>query len=78
MWSGGDALALLDLLREHGMVALIKADGERSTTCWTVLVTGEPLGGEHIRVDHQDVGAALDRVLEELQRRLGEAFLSSR
>lgn len=76
-WSGGDALALLELLREHGLVALIKADGERTSSQWTVMVTGEPLSGRHVRVDHHDVGAALDLVVEELQRLMGDSFPSA-
>lgn len=77
-WSGGDALAPLELLREHGLVALIKADGERVSNQWTVMVMGEPLAGQHVRVEHHDVGAALDLVIEELQRLMGDSFPSSR
>ncbi|MEW2473134.1 hypothetical protein AB0875_05010 [Micromonospora gifhornensis] len=61
---------LLIQLGDHGLVAMVKMDGERQRGRWTVLVSGSPLGGEFVRWDGDDLNAGLSRVLAELQERV--------
>ncbi|RLP84327.1 hypothetical protein EAD89_26585 [Micromonospora sp. BL4] len=57
-------------LGNHGLVAIVKMDGERERGRWKVLVWGKPLGGELVRWDGDDLGAGLSRVMSKLQERV--------
>jgi hypothetical protein len=61
---------LLVQLGDHGLVAIVKMDGERERGRWTVLVSGKPLGGELVRWDGDDLDAGLSRVMAKLQERV--------
>ncbi|WP_307813063.1 hypothetical protein [Micromonospora coerulea] len=61
---------LLVQLGDRGLVAIVKMDGERQHGRWTVLVSGKPLGGEHVRWDGDDLAAGLSRVMAKLQERV--------
>ncbi|PGH46350.1 hypothetical protein COO58_04790 [Micromonospora sp. WMMA1996] len=60
---------LLVQLGDHGLVAIVKMDGERERGRWTVLVSGKPLGGEFVRWDGDDLDTGLSRVMAKLQER---------
>ncbi|MGW4499328.1 hypothetical protein ACWENR_12050 [Micromonospora sp. NPDC004336] len=55
---------------DHGLVAIVKMDGERERGRWTVLVSGKPLGGELVRWDGDDLDAGLSRVMAKLRERV--------
>ncbi|MEV1333929.1 hypothetical protein AB0J20_30635 [Micromonospora costi] len=61
---------LLVQLGDHGLVAIVKMDGERERGRWTVLVSGKPLGGELVRWDGDDLDAGLSRVMAKLRERV--------
>ncbi|MEU5788305.1 hypothetical protein ABZ754_11315 [Micromonospora purpureochromogenes] len=61
---------LLVQLGDRGLVAMVKMDGERQRSRWTVLVSGEPLGGEFVRWDGDDLNTGLSRVVARLQERV--------
>ncbi|MEU1687083.1 hypothetical protein [Micromonospora sp. NPDC005707] len=55
---------------DHGLVAIVKMDGERERGRWTVLVSGNPLGEELVRWDGDDLDAGLSRVMAKLRERV--------
>ncbi len=55
---------------DHGLVAIVKMDGERERGRWTVLGSGKPLGGELVRWDGDDLDAGLSRVMAKLRERV--------
>ncbi|MFD0783399.1 hypothetical protein ACFQZ8_05615 [Micromonospora azadirachtae] len=61
---------LLVQLGNHGLVAMVKMDGERQRSRWTVLVSGNPLGEKFVRWDGDDLAAGLSRVMAQLQELL--------
>ncbi|MFI5490676.1 hypothetical protein [Micromonospora echinaurantiaca] len=61
---------LLVQLGDHGLVAIVKMDGERQRGRWTVLVSGKPLGGELVRWDGDDLAAGLSWVMATLQEQV--------
>lgn len=61
---------LLARLGEHGLVVIVKMDGERERGRWTLLMSGKPLGGELVRWDGDDLNAGLSRTMATLQERL--------
>ncbi len=65
---------LLWQLADRGLVALVKADGERRSGRWTVVVSGQPLGEDYIRWDGDDLSAGLSQVTSVLSRRVPDAL----
>lgn len=61
---------LLDHLRAAGLVAIVKADGERDKSPWTVLITGPLLGDDYVRAETSSLEAALSHSVAELRRRV--------
>ncbi|TDC81262.1 hypothetical protein E1193_15215 [Micromonospora sp. KC606] len=61
---------LLVQLGDHGLVAIVKMDGERERGRWTVLASGKPLDGKLVRWDGDNLDAGLSRVVAELQERV--------
>jgi len=55
---------------DHGLVAIVKMDGERERRRWTVRVWGEPLGGELVEWGGDDLDAGLSRVMAMLRERV--------
>ncbi|MFG1918431.1 hypothetical protein [Micromonospora sp. NPDC048898] len=55
---------------DHGLVAIVRMDGERERGRWTVRVWGEPLGGELVEWDGDDLDAGLSRVMAMLRERV--------
>ncbi|MER5332209.1 hypothetical protein [Micromonospora sp. NPDC002717] len=55
---------------DHGLIAIVKMDGERERGRWTVLVSGKPLGEELVRWDGDDLDAGLSRVMAKLRERV--------
>ncbi|WP_146605854.1 hypothetical protein [Micromonospora craterilacus] len=49
------------------LVAIVEMDGERERGRWTVRAFGEPLGGELVEWDGDDLDAGLSRVMAELR-----------
>lgn len=60
---------LLHQLADRGLVAVVKADGERSRGRWTVLVSGPPLD-EAVRWDGDDLGDGLAKVVAQMQEQI--------
>ncbi|MEU0042708.1 hypothetical protein [Streptomyces werraensis] len=57
-----DIVSISETLAEQGVTALVKADGERMldrSRPWTFVASGEPLGGQVVRVDAVSVEACL-------------------
>jgi hypothetical protein len=66
----GDVVSILEALAEQGVTALIKADGERmleQSRPWTFVASGEPLGGQVVRVDAVSVEACLAAAVPRLR-----------
>ncbi|WP_422751634.1 hypothetical protein [Micromonospora sp. WMMD1219] len=61
---------MLARLGEMGLVGLVKIDGERERKPWTVVISGQRLGGASIRVD----GHSLDYCLKYAVAALDERF----
>ncbi|MFE9207402.1 hypothetical protein [Micromonospora sp. NPDC007230] len=55
---------------DHDLVAIVDMDGERERGRWTVRVSGEPLGGELVRWDGDDLDVGLSRVMAKLRERV--------
>ncbi|MGC0208385.1 hypothetical protein [Streptomyces levis] len=65
-----DIVSILETLAEQGVTALVKADGERMlerSRPWTFVASGEPLGGQVVRVDAVSVEACLAAVVPRLR-----------
>lgn len=74
-WSGpGPVWPLLERMRRDGAVVVVKLDGGRGSPedngPYTVLASGGPLDGAHIRTDAETVEAALSYVIVEYARRV--------
>ena len=74
-WTGpGPVWPLLELMRRDGAVVVVKIDGERhppnDNGPYTVLASGAPLQGDHIRTDAETVEEALSYVIVEYARRV--------
>ncbi|GAA3752667.1 hypothetical protein GCM10022225_41540 [Plantactinospora mayteni] len=61
---------LLTRLGELGLVGAIKIDGERAYKPWTVVISGQQLGGASIRYD----GDSLDHCLRDAVAALRERY----
>ncbi|HYY10968.1 MAG TPA: hypothetical protein VE781_08510 [Kineosporiaceae bacterium] len=70
----GFVLELLSQLADHGLIVLLKVDGERRSGRWTLLVSGPPLGDDHFRWDGDDLDAGLTKAMGFLEVRLPEAL----
>ncbi|SCG45769.1 hypothetical protein [Micromonospora humi] len=60
---------LLEHLGEMGLVAMVKIDGERERKPWTVVVSGQRLPGQAIRVDGHSLEDCLRRLVATLHER---------
>lgn len=65
-----DVVAILDALADQGVVALLKADGEREHNKWTFAAIGSAMGENTFRIDASAVDACLDKAVPRL-RELG-------
>ncbi|MEQ4300421.1 hypothetical protein ABNF97_03330 [Plantactinospora sp. B6F1] len=61
---------LLTCFGELGLVGIIKVDGERAHKPWTVVTSGQQLGGASIRYD----GSSLDDCLRNAVAALHERY----
>lgn len=61
---------MLERLGELGLVGIVKIDGERERKPWTVVISGQRLGGVSIRCD----GNSLDYCLRVAVAALRERF----
>ena len=67
----GEQLAILDAVAQQGLIALVKIDGLRPQELrYTVVVSGELLGGESFRSDGGDPGTLLREALDFCRQRL--------
>lgn len=66
-WRGiGAVWPILERMRADGAIVLVKLDGQRmgsGARPYTLLVSGEPLGGDTIRLDHRDLDEGLCRMI---------------
>lgn len=68
---------LLEHLGEMGLVGLVKIDGERERKPWTVVISGQRLGGASIRVDGSSLEYCLRRVVAALRERFPDELALS-
>ncbi|MFC4854400.1 hypothetical protein [Actinophytocola glycyrrhizae] len=62
-----DVVEILDALAEQGVVAILKADGERQHDRWTFVASGKVLGDDFVRTDAASAAACLKNVVPRLQ-----------
>ena len=55
---------------DRDLVAIVEMDGERERGRWTVRVAGEPLGGELVQWDGDDLDAGQSRVMAKIRERV--------
>ncbi|MDG4814692.1 hypothetical protein O7628_04085 [Micromonospora sp. WMMD956] len=60
---------LLAHLGEMGLVGIVKIDGERERTPWTVVISGRRLDGASIRVDGNSLDYCLRHAITALRER---------
>ncbi|MFI6228518.1 hypothetical protein ACIBCR_14545 [Micromonospora echinospora] len=60
---------LLERLGDLGLVGIVKIDGEREHKPWTVVISGQRLGGASIRCDGNSLNDCLRSAVAVLRER---------